>query len=183
MLADRAFRRMGPAVERKDQAAARRCFADISGEQNIAGHLGKKDMKFACKPDRFRPVASLDRTLALDVAAQGRGLRRREAAGEPLHDEIFELAAHVEHVVRGRKAWARDRRALVALLFDQPFARQARQRAADQRAADAEALTDRVLGQLVARQQGLLDDGAAQSLVDRARPPPGLGEARSRAVR
>ncbi|MNV11397.1 hypothetical protein D3C71_1019620 [compost metagenome] len=84
---------------------------------------------------------------------------------QPPGDVAFQAAARFEDVVRFFQAGARHRRAAIGAQVYQAFTEQARQHTADDGAADAEAFTDDVFGQLVAGQQGLLDDGAAQIYV------------------
>lgn len=59
--------------------------------------------------------------------------------------------------------------AAVVAQLDQPLSGKPLQRLPDQRAAGAEALAQRILGQLHARQQGALEDGRAQRGADQFR--------------
>lgn len=94
---------------------------------------------------------------------------RQAGLGDVLHQPArhvaFEAAARLEDVVGFFQAGARHRRAAIGTQVDQPLAEQARQHAAHDGAADAETLADDVLGQFVARQQGLLDDRLPQVFV------------------
>ena len=163
MLAHRAFRGMRPAVEREDQAAARRDLADIARQDRASGHLGEHDVKLGREPDRQRFVGAAGLLLVVDMGFELFDLLGGQPAGEPRDDQPFEPEPDVEHIAGLVPARRRDRRAAVAAKLDQAFGGELPQHMAHDRAARAEAFADRILGKLGARRQRLLDDGVAQA--------------------
>src|SRR5262249_26234758 len=106
--------------------------------------------------------------LLVNMRFEPADLVARQPAGEPLHDEALDPEPHLVGVARllpGRRC---DRGAMVAPQLDKALGSELSERRPHDGAARAEALADRVLGQLRARRQRLLDDGVAQRTADRA---------------
>ena len=88
-------------------------------------------------------------------------------ARELTNDQAFELDPDIEGVARFLPARRRDDGDAVAAQFHETFGGELAERVARDRAAHAEAFAERILRQLGARLQRLLDDRAAQRSADR----------------
>lgn len=123
-------------------------------------------MKFAGEPDRQRFVGAARRFLLADVLAQARRLLARELSGKPLYDEALQPAPNLEDVAGFVPAGLGHCRTAVTPKLDETLGGKLAERVPDEGTADAEALADRVLGQLRAGLERLLDDGMAERTVD-----------------
>ena len=92
----------------------------------------------------------------------------RQLARELADDEALELDADVEGIARLLPARRRHHRDPVAAELDEAFGGKLSQRVARNGAADAEPFAQRILGQLCAGLQRLLDDRAPERAADHA---------------
>ncbi|MCY1540467.1 hypothetical protein D9M68_761100 [compost metagenome] len=166
VLADRAFAGMRAAVEGQDQRAARHDFVHVARIHRIPRQFGHQDMEFAREADGFVCAVALAGFLFLDyVLLQPRQPGLGDVLQQPAGYVPFQAAAGLEDVVRFFQAGARHRGPAVGPQIHQAFAEQPRQHAADDGPADAETFANDVLGQFVARQEGLFDDGPPEIFV------------------
>ena len=89
-----------------------------------------------------------------------------DVSGQKAHHAGLENAANVEDVPRVLDRGPRDGGAAVSLELDQALMGELVQYLADHGSADAEGLGQRILGQLGARREVVLDDRRQQMLVD-----------------
>jgi hypothetical protein len=181
VLGNGAFRRMRAAIAptgsaqqrelrpRRYSVPAARCRSSAPSLQvELAGQAdGFRPSRPSCGPRSQR-----DDVVAQFIApARARGGRRSS-----LHHQPFQAAAHLE----GTSPCLVDRRIRrptaprLGLTSTSPSMARRPKSFAHQRAADAEAFADRVLRQLGAGTQGLLDDRPAQGAIDRQGALPGL---------
>ena len=102
-------------------------------------------------------------------------LRLGQFAGELTHHQALEFDPDIEGVARFLPARRRHHGDAVAAQFDQAFGGELPQRMPRDGAADAETFAERILRQLGAGLQRLLDDGAAQRAADDADLVGGFG--------
>jgi len=124
-------------------------------------------MELSCQPDGGGAVMRIGLDLEIHMLLQALDVRARDFFRKPDKDLALQAHPRLEHVLRLRKARLGDGGSLVRLHVDETFGMEPRQCCPDDRAADAEPVADHILGQLVARHQGLLDDRAAKAGIDR----------------
>ena len=104
--------------------------------------------------------------LGLDMGFELADLLRRKLADQAVDHQRFQRAAHRKDVAAVLQARLGDAGALVGAQLDQALAVKAGERLAHDGAADAEAFADRILRQLGAGRQRLVEDGAFQGAID-----------------
>lgn len=158
----RASRMAAALVGGEDQVAARHQLAQEIDENAIVGRLGHDEMEFARQvQDPLTVAPRARRLLALDEPAQVP--HGAASIGPPRRrcDEMeLDGAACLDHLARLLRRRCADEGAAVALEADHPLLRQHQQHLANAGAAGLENAGQRILGQLGARRQSALGDGA-----------------------
>src|ERR687891_1667303 len=166
VLVDRAAGFPGRLVDANDERGARDQLAQESRDCPVAGELGQQQVELAGQTDQAAPVTGRLCLLLCHVTTQPLGAGWRQSVGEPVDHMGLERAPRLEHLACLLDRRTGDERAAVWPGLHHMLAGKALQHPTDQGPADPEDLTQRLLAQLGAGRQPLLDDGTVDLGVD-----------------